>query len=616
MPRCDRWLMVGLYQPPTGSPLAIVKKTVFEEADQFLADALRGALAALSQTGQRGSLVLDIREDIDRILRREEGRPVNYIDSRFRAGTPGNYYSAVSDNLSAARDQLIRAIRDFVYEKMRHTENLDYTKVLLRQIELSLQQTLAYWDRCGIPKAVSEWNEYVSSYARRMFHNQQTWLGQRRSELEDRAESLLARLKMFCLRQVLGTLQSSLERGSLATADQSAVLPTVEQVERARKNMQDAREALDRRAAAIAAEVADTSVPIRRVWHSGSFDADCANLRQAYSARYGVPSLADVTRRPAWDFLTTTQGLELFALVKVGYQVRFREFLPSVNVIEEATRDPQLTREYAERALAGLLRLDPPARAGQAGIPRYVLGSDPAALNHLVTALRQQGLQDLQPNHVRPMPLLDHSLVFYEEKCGVNPFAMLEAGETLKYYFEHPAVDSAGIHTVDPGVWKKQRLAYNIEGRSRVAHCMVLIDFILDFVLKWDQAITGEWEARQTRWPSFPLTPGAPPRFWYVEAGGPKREFALDSDLRKVRELASRPADIEALDKAVNGLIGQVGLDALTQAFDREIRPYLAARFSEAEMNRRTDFYFGQPGRNNGFIHLRLAACQAQATGN
>jgi len=214
------------------------------------------------------------------------------------------------------------------------------------------------------------------------------------------------------------------------------------------------------------------------------------------------------------------------------------------------------------------------------------------------------------------MPLLDHSVVFYEEKCRVNPFAMLEAKDTLKYYFEHPAVDPAGLHTVDPAVWKKQRLAYNIEGRSRVARCVVLIDFILDFVLTWGQTITGEWEVRQIRWPAFPLTPGAPPRFRYSEAGGPAREFALDSELRRVRELASRPADVEALAKAVDNLITQVGLDALTQTFDHDIRPYLSQRFSEAEMNRRTDFYFGEPGRNDGFIHLRLAAAQTQAAGN
>jgi hypothetical protein len=612
---CDRWLMAQSYRTATGELITINQSAIFAEADQFLADALEHAFSTLGAKGASG-LDFDVQEDINRVVRGEEGAPDRYLADRFTAGVGGNYHNAVADNVSTAQDQLIKAIRDFVFRRIQDTENLDYVEKLLQQIAVSLQRTKAYWDRAGVPNAVNEWNDYVSRAARRMTRSTFAWLGQKRNVMEDRAINLLTVLKMFVMRRVLDTLESSIQRGSLATRDKAVTLPTIEQLAEARRRMQDARDELVRRAAAVADEVRDISVPIHRVWYSGSFEGDCANLRQGYGARYGVTSLSDVVPgTPPLEFLTRTRSHDIFAKLKVGYQRRFRDHLPQVNVIEKARQDVNVTRQYADRALSGLLRLNPPGQSGQAGIPRFVLGSDTAPLEELVRRLKEEGLQELQPSHVRPLALLDNAVVFYEEKSRITPLAMLEVKETMKYWFETPATDPTGMSTTPKALWRQQRLAYNLERRRRVTRVGALTNLLLDFAfVTTRKPYSDDWRVESVRWNELPIDAGPPPKFLFHDAGGITREYVLDPAPETVRRLADDQACSETLNILVAEKLKNLGESSLVKLFNEEVRPYLLERFGEHGVNQKADFYFGAASRKDGFLYVLLGEAAKGAT--
>jgi hypothetical protein len=604
---CDRWLMSDAYLNATGERVVINRKAVFEEADSFVASQLKHAFGTLGSKGAGSGLRLDIADDIDQIMRKEEPRPPRFLESRFNSGKPGNYYSAVNDNLSAAQDQMVGAIRDFFYEKIRETENFEYLELLLTEISRSFEETLKYWDQARIPTAANEWNDHVTRCVQRLLEGPGTTVGQKRQVLEDRAENLLGQLMMFLMRRVLATLREGLQRGSVTTVDQSVALPTIERLREERKQMQEAREGLRLRGEAIANEVKDVSVPVCRVWSSGSFESDLKLLRQAYSARYGVPSLADMAQEPLWEFLSKVDGGELFVKIKVGYQGRFREFLPAVNVTEEATKHLDVTRQYADRALAGMMRLELPAESGRHGIPRFVLGADSAALDGLVQRLRAQGLHDFQPGqggHVRSLPLLDHAVVFYEEKSRIDPLNQLAVRSTLEWHYRNPGTDAMGNRIADPAIWLQQRLAYDIRRRARVAQFRALVDFVLDFAVIWGEA-HGEWRPAGVRWSGFPVDVQMPPRFQYKDAGGLTREFRLDTDPRLIRDLAENQAQLDALSRAVTQQVRDLGEERLSRTFDEEIKAYLTARWPE-QLGRKTEAYFGSPGKRNGLIHSLL----------
>ena len=610
---CDRWLMSPQYQSNTGESVSINESEILDDCHRFISEQLERVFSILNTKGAAaGGLEADVSEHVARVLSKEEDNPVKFFTRQFTAGREGNYYSAVKANVPAAQDHLITEIRNFVWGKLRETENFAYLQKLIDQFQGALQTTLDYWTKCSVPSTANEWNDWVSrTVPNRVFKNQQTWLGQKPNVLSDRIQNLLASLKMFCLRDALNLLKSSLEQGNLTTSNRAAALPTAERLEEARRSMQQAREQLRNRSTAITQEVSDVSVPIHRVWHSGSFEKDMGYLSEAYGRRYEIPSLSDVTNDPLWDVITARSPRALFAGIKVGYEARVREFLPAVDVVKEAIERIDLTREYADRALGGLLRLNVEPHKGRPGVPRFVLGAQSAPLNNMVTRLREAGLQDFKPGetgqgHVRELPLLEHAVVFYDEHARINPLTMLDVVPTMKDHFERPGVDSSGTRVANERVWRQQRVAYDVESRGLVKHITELMHFVNDFVVMWDKDVSDEWRIKGLRWEDFPVEAGRPLRFSYTESSGVPRDFPLDAEPRHLRQLAQQKPHVQALHDAVRRRVHAEGEDGLVTLWRAEINPYLARRYKPPEVAAKADFYFGTAGERNGLLYRLL----------
>jgi hypothetical protein len=604
---CNRWLSSQSYITTTGDATVINETAIKEEANKFFAEKLTEVFTILSSKGSHaGGLRFDIEEDIDRIIDQQEARPEGYLAGRFSSGNVGTYYNAVIANLGAAQDQLIRDINSFLHEKAKETENFEYLKILLKNIDQCLKETVDYWDNCRIPQAANQWNDFVARQAMRMLERKFVWLGQRRYVLQDRVENLLTRLKMYAMRKVLTQIKSSLARGNLTTSDQSIALPTVERLMEFQKKLQTAEHSLEQREIAITNEVSNVSVPIFRVWNSGSFKTDLENLNQAYKANHGPASLSDVSLDPPLEFFSKTSEPGLFETIKVGYQGKFRGLLPSVNVIQVAKDKAEQTLEYAQRALSGLLRLDLPATSGVQGVPRFVLGADTASLKTLVTRLQAEGLQDFREEHVKQLGPLDHAVVFYEEKAQVNPFKTLSVRPTLKHFFENSGKDNTGESNIDTSVWKQHRLAYNIEKRRHVARLKGLINFVLDFGLIWELRRGGIWQPKSLRWNDLPVTLDFPPHFRCNDANGNSREFELDSSAESVRGLAKSPVFYNVLRDKLKQLVEQKGEQELYQLFEGEVKQYLEERDGgTSELKQK--WYFGKAGEEDGLIHGLLS---------
>lgn len=609
---CDRWLAGQHYFTADGERIPINELEILNAAESFVGHQVKRAVETLSTKGAApGGLRLDIASDVQRIVKNEEGHPVQFLATRLTGGRGGNYYSAVSGNTTAAQDQLIGAIGDYVRQRTEDCESFEYVEVLLRSIRQALAATLEFWTQLGVPDGLSEWNAYVARAVEQVLDRPNRLLGLKPDTLEDRLNNLLNVLMTSQLRRVVLLVKDSLDNGNLATSDQSRTLPTVATVTEAKRQMQAAREALQRREQEIAKDVSDTSVAIQRVWHAGSYEADRSAVIQAYKARYGISSVKDVSQGTAtWDFVMAMQEPKRFQQrIKVGYGDRLRGLLPTVDVVGQAMQHVDTTRQYAERALAGLLKLNLRAKQGEHGVPRFVLGSDTGALNALVKRLSASGLHDLRPGadgHVRQLPLLDHAVVFYEEKAQINVPSMLSICSALKTQFETPATDATGQRIMDADAWTQQRLAYGITRREQVNRCRDLITFLLDFAIVWQRA-GGRWQSIQARWTDPTIKLGAPPRLQYRDHNSVTRETELSTDLRHIRDLADRSGDREALSLAGLAIVKAHGARGLADLFEAEVIPYLKQLGSEDQVKSRTKLYFGDSSDPNGLIHRLLA---------
>jgi hypothetical protein len=159
---------------------------------------------------------------------------------------------------------------------------------------------------------------------------------------------------------------------------------------------------------------------------------------------------------------------------------------------------------------------------------------------------------------------------------------------------------------VDPAVWKQQRLAYNVERRTLVAQCHSLVEFLLDFDCVWEKrpmSVTNVWVNTSLRWKDIPITTGNVPKYRFQGPNQPAREYELDTDPQKIRELAKSDAARTSLWDATVAHLKGVTMDSLLQSFEDDVRPYLLMRFGESETNRKLDFYFGS-GDRIGFLRV------------
>lgn len=604
---CDRWLRRQAYQGADGQDVQINEAGLLVEAKRALDEALTHAVSQLDQQGsQANTFEGDLMNLVDRILDKREDNPARALVEKFVSGRDGNYYAGVRDNAAGCRDALVRSFREFIVGHLARNQNLHQAEELIAQLQHAIRQTIEYWTRSEISGDATAWNQFVNAKVRRIFETPNRLFLQRGNTIEDRALDLLRRLKMFVLREVLQQLSASLDSGHVVTLDQKVSLPTLQRVRSFRQKFDSIRADLAARADAIGAEVGDTQVPLYRVWSNGSFLADRDALLSAYRSQSPTPSFKDVETGDLWQVLSERSPAELFESIKVGYQGRLKPLLRPLNPIEVATENASRTAEYASRALAGLLSLDTRGRSGQHGVPRFVLGADENGLNRLVQKLRQEGLNDFDTNHVRQLPLLDHAVVLYDEQANINPGASLRIRETARRHFENPSRDSTGQAAHSAASWREQRLAYGIDRRERRIKLVGLVDFCVDFGLRWMEQPSGALMPVSVRWPELPLTLEDPPQFRYTHQGVP-RQVRLSSSEESLGELSKNAAAADALAHAVVAVVRTKGREELARIYRDEIMGTLQRRLrTESDLVRRTDYYFGDEDRSNGLLGRML----------
>jgi len=589
----QRWLAPQTYRTATGDQVAINPGAVYEEVDSFLSQYLEKGFDALDSGGAGPSVSARLADDVDRICQGLVPSPERLLGDKFRSGMIGNYYADVQANIPLARDAIIKGIRELIVQKTEETQSLGYAEELLNQTGQWIRNTQQYWERRGVAGDIHQWNAYVAETTRTLLEGLGRWLGMKREVLASKARGLLDQMKVFFLRRILEEVARSLEEGKLSTTDSSVMLPTRAQLQKARAGLQRVQEFFDNRLREAEAEVNDTSVPLLRVWRTGKYESDRDDLLERYKGQHGLPSFKDVAHENAWDFLTRAEPREVFLKAKVAYEGRCAALLGAFNVTSEAQRAAGAVANYARRALSGFVRLDPPGRAGEPGIPRFVLAADQAQAQALVAELQNHGITEFRQGHVQPLPLLDHMVVFYEEKAGITPLQMLVIREPMKAAYDNPPVGPTGVSEVSSLVWQQQRSAYNLDVQGRLGLCRTLADFVLDFGVAWRYSPERQrWEPQAARWEAIRISPAGRPQFTFRDSQGAVQTWEVSTDLPNLRQLVLRGL-LEPVKAAIAEVVRSKGSDKFNYLFQDEVKPYLVLRYGESEARRREQLYLG-----------------------
>ncbi len=608
---CDRWLDVHNYFDPGNEKQVINEANIRLEAKKFFDEILLDSFGNLEARSEGVSLVDDIYNDTEKLLKKHIDNPIQYLQRQFTSSGTEGYYAVITNNLNSSRDYLIQKIKGKIEEVLNRTQNLKYTESYLEAIKESIDKTSSFWKSLDISENNSQWSALVTQELRQLQVNTHNFILEKPNVLIGRLTNLLEKLKIHLMINVQNQLKENISSGMMvSTRDPDVKLPTLKILKDLRASVDEVKNRLEKRKDEIAEEITDETVPIYRIWHDGNFENDYSVLLgQFKQLKKPIPHSKDVTSESAWQFLSKNSK-PIFESIKKAYQREVIGLCPTVNVTGKAVENISLSRIYAERTISSLLRLDKGGESGP-GVPRFVIGNSLENIKTFIKALNDDGFGEYRDDHARVIEFLENTIVFYEEKSKVNPHSDLIIKDVIKYFYENPPTDKVGKKTVEKNVWLSFRRAFNLkklenerERDKRLDVVKDLINIIRDFVLEWKKMPNGKWQPSGLRYlEGFDnISTSDPPLCQIRLAGKVDRDWKLIPDDKGVLEnLAQAEAYFDALKHQLVEGIKKKGLEKLVDLFNKEIKSRMEEQWGVDETNRKAEYYFGIA--DNGLIH-------------
>src|SRR5579883_673365 len=368
---------------------------------------------------------VDLNAWVDRILRGDSAESELFF--QFTDPAPNTIYSQVYQTLVSRRTELQKMIREGLGKAYSDNQNLRYGELYIEGLRAEMQHTERFWDLLGTPSRTdsSAWSGVSRTLVHAALSTRSTSaraLGARRDLLFDELRKALTRLQMYLMKQVVAELQVWME-GELATWMRSL-----------RETIQAVQGLAASRASTLASQLDERVGPLLKISRS-----------KTETLREEMEKLAQEPVRPLLTLLSTVSGefqgefavktrrdpaddRKIFLKLKGDLQPRLLQKLEEYGRIDVAAeiksqgRAPQVADHYREaQAMSvttsiGLVKS--PAR-----VPSFLMASDTRTGEDLKEELRTP--LGRSPEMVaKPLPLLDHMAVFYQEgACSVEPDA-------------------------------------------------------------------------------------------------------------------------------------------------------------------------------------------------
>jgi len=222
---------------------------------------------------------------------------------------------------------------------------------------------------------------------------------------------------------------------------------------------------LKRRKEVIEMDLNDKTIPILRIYQSGSFDKEYQNAEEFYNqkAENKTRTKTDIINEDLWSFLTE-QGSNFHAVVYEKTLNAYRklinkyECVPDYEVANYLIENPDKGVIYAKKGLSGFISLKK-FLTHDHYMPRFIAGSSEASITKVLNLFRDKhSFTDFSddPNQKLEIPDLKNILVFYDEKMNFNPLKDISYIDDMKQVYENKPTNIEGTNDM----WLNYRNAY------------------------------------------------------------------------------------------------------------------------------------------------------------
>lgn len=444
-----RWIDSDFYYQQN-QKLKIDRGAISRDINVRFGEILRDAFETLNASGGF-NIKTDLEKQIKAVLNKEKGNPADYFYQLFSPGFMEGYYVTVNNNIPNAMDVLVSGISDLIVNDINRYENLYYSKDQLNVISSTIQNTLEYWRTLGISSFANKWESHLADQIEWVLKGRYKILFEEANVIYDRLLTVLDQMKMHLMVGKLIDLRKNILKDDVPFKTKTQLnkevdLPIyytvdrmIQQVEMAIGKRDDANDgykfkSLAKRKKEIKADMGDETVPILRIFRSGTFEREVEQSKQRYinASNKTYPSkdtlIGDTN---LWDYLMSSkEGPEKLhrklyrdCILKFRQELGTYEAVQDYDVSEYVSRHPNVAVQFAAKSKYYLLPIRNKTLEQSRNIPKTVIGSDRVVITSVIEQLINKGFEEFKAESafILEIPELRNIMVFYIEQGNFFP---------------------------------------------------------------------------------------------------------------------------------------------------------------------------------------------------
>ena len=470
----ERWVD-STYFYQQNSKLPIDNARITKEINKQFSEILRTAFNSLNASGGF-NIEQDINREIKAILKKEKGDPANHIYDLFSPSNMQGYYASINNNLQAGVSEIVSSINEKITSDFNQFENLYYAKTQLNAICDAIKNVLGYWKSLGISSHQNQWENFLGKQVEWVTGKTYKYLGEQSGVLRDRMLTVLDQLKMHLFVNKLFDVRDNILKGEipLRTLQRNIEMPImynidgmIRQIETSIGKRDDIEgkkkfKSLNKRKNEIASDMEDETIPILRIFPSGSFETEVKQSHERYlknsNRRYPTKDIL-IGDSSLWDYLMNSENgifklhrkLYHDCILKFRIELHRQDSVIDYDVSKYVNQAPQEAKQYASKCIHYLLPIRDKTLERSQNIPKVVIGSDRTVIGKVISLLKNENFHefDRDKDHILEIPDLKNVMVFYIEQGNFYPL------KDIQYIREIEKVDSEYYKSRSGMTWKK-----------------------------------------------------------------------------------------------------------------------------------------------------------------
>ena len=462
-----------------GQQRQISRATIKQNMAVVFDGILESAFSALNSVEGK-DLLISLDKDAIRINKGEiKGSPVEFIISMFTSTRNDNYHALVNNNIKTALNVFVDSIYEQVDINLQTTENLYFAKYVLEDIVERIEKTLGYWRSLGLSSQPQNWDNELRKLAIGCTQNTYKLVFEQDTVLKDRLNTIFDLMKIHLSIKSLIDISRHVKEGKIKLEGSVHDLPKLQffddlirrlnALSGKSDEMDSSNISFTRRLNDIRGDIADTTLPILRVYPSNSFSKECEKAKATYTQRGGgsVRSMAEVIHQQnILNYFRNKLSGKFNEEIYLDFLKEFRLKVETLKCIEDYNVAKYIRKNTDESILTAKRATSPFLKINRIlspnpYLPRFVVGDDANEITDVIASFRKQNYNDFHDtvDGKKELPELKNIVVFYDEKGNFNTINDLSYIQLMKQAYEQVPAGLADENITNE-IWKNNRSAY------------------------------------------------------------------------------------------------------------------------------------------------------------